>query len=276
MIYSPTELGWYGFYPDLAQLSSGQILIAATTWGGINYQTMYSLLDGTSFSQISGPTSLDNPSALTGDMYVSVTSDLFGHGVLTWMDEDYYSRRNLYYALVNNNGAVVTQPMIFQSTRAIGSRIETSYEGYGNTTNQSVLPTTQNVDLRIKSSAIAGGAQGGMATIPVTIGNYGSGEASTVVLTATLDGNLTLVGAVPTPTSVVGQVVTWNLEDMGFLGNGLITLQVSVPTTTVGALHPINWAINSTGPEALPADNSATTKVMESLQVFLPRISSPN
>ena len=276
LLYSPTELGWYGYRPDMVQLSTGQILIAATGWGGIQSLTMYSLLDETSFSQISGPTSLDNPNAMTGDEYVSVTSDLFGHGILTWMDYDYYARRNLYYALVDNNGAVLTQPMIFQTTKSADARIETSYEGYGNTTNQTVLPTTQNVDLRIKPVNLSGGPKGGIATIPITIGNYGSAEASTVVLTATLDNNLTFVGAVPVPTSVVGKVVTWNLDDMGFLGNGQVTLQVSMPATTIGTRYPINWSINSAGPEANPLDNAATTHVMESIQIFLPKVVSAN
>lgn len=54
--------------------------------------------------------------------------------VLTWMDYDYNYRRNLYYALANGKGQVLTEPMIFRSATLSpwGYYIESSYLGYGN------------------------------------------------------------------------------------------------------------------------------------------------
>jgi hypothetical protein len=58
---------------------------------------------------------------------------------------------------------------------------------------------------------------GGFAAIPVSIINQGSGLATSVVLTATIDSQQTYLDATPAPTSVIGKVITWNYADLGFL-----------------------------------------------------------
>jgi len=111
--------------PDAVQLSDGRIVVAWTSDSRIRF----AVLDR-SYNQIAGPITLDNPAAVTGDDYVSVTADASGRAILTWMDADSFYRRNLYYALVDGKGKVLTPPMIFRTSP---TSIQTSYEGYGNT-----------------------------------------------------------------------------------------------------------------------------------------------
>jgi hypothetical protein len=49
------------------------------------------------------------------------------------MDRERDYHRNLYYALVGGNGDILTPPMIFRASQATVPHIETSFEGYGNT-----------------------------------------------------------------------------------------------------------------------------------------------
>jgi hypothetical protein len=270
-VHAKTPLTLYAWGVDAVQLSNGRILIAGRQWGVDGPLMAYSMLDGTSFTEVASNVQLNNPfNMLKGDDYVSVTTDDAGHGILTWMDYDSNSRKNLYYALVDGNGSTLTEPMILRTSQAADPYIQTSYFGYGNTTNKLATPTSQDTDLRVNAPLLTGGQQGGMALIPVWVGNYGAAKATSVVLTATWDNNLTYVGADPAPTSVVGNTATWNLADLAYQGSGKITLTVSLPSTVIGTLYPITWYASSTGPEAYPADNTATTNVMESVQVYLP------
>lgn len=59
-----------------------------------------------------------NPAAVTGDDYISVAADDAGHAIFTWMDSNASYRRNLYYALADGNGNVLTDPMIFRVGQA--------------------------------------------------------------------------------------------------------------------------------------------------------------
>lgn len=118
--------GAWGWYPDAVQLSNGNIVIA---WSG---SICFVVLDS-AYNLIAGPTALSNPAAVTGDDYVSVAADSAGHAILTWTDSDWDYRRNLYYALVDGNGNMLTGPMIFRTSQATDPYIETSYKGYGNT-----------------------------------------------------------------------------------------------------------------------------------------------
>lgn len=253
--------GWYP-YPDAVQLSDGKTVIA---WSG---SVGFVVLDS-NYNVVAGPTILSNPAAVTGDDYVSVAADADGHAIITWTDSDWYYRFNLYYASVDSSGSVLTPPMIFRTSRLIGSRIETNYEGYGNTSYNLLTPTSDSVDGRI-TSPLAGGPPGGIATILASVGNYGRGIATSVVCTATLDSNLTYVSANPTPISTTGGVIVWNLPNLKFLGTGQILLRVQVPSALIGTRYPVTWTLTSAGPEANPADNFSVTQVMVAQQVFLP------
>ena len=97
------------------------------------------MLDDETFQVVSGPSPLTNPAATTGGDFASITQDSLGNLILTWMDFSANNRQHLYYALLDQEGNVLTSPMIFKSAQDIiegDPRIETGLTGYGNTTNR--------------------------------------------------------------------------------------------------------------------------------------------
>jgi len=258
------------------QLSGGRILVAWTRWGAANPEINFAVVDGTTYDVVAGPTSLGNPAAVTGDAYVSVAADGAGHAILTWMDADWNSRRNLYYALVDSNGNVLTPPMVFRTagpTTWGSPYIETSYEGYGNT-SYSWTPPSGVDGVAAFSAPLFGGPPGGNATVGIRAANHGTTTATGVVLTATLDSNLTYVGDTSgiAPT-VSGSDVVWSLPDLGFLEDFAFTLFVRLPSTAeYGTRYPITLTLTSAGTEAIPSDNTAIASVMAARQVFLPLV----
>jgi len=145
VVKGETATGGYGYCPDAVQLANGSVLLAWTYWGSDLYEINFAMLDGANYNVVAGPTALSNPAAVTGNDYVSVAADRAGRGILTWMDADWDYRRNLYYALVDGSGNALTDPMIFRTSQATDPRIETSFEGYGNTswTGDFTPPTSQ-------------------------------------------------------------------------------------------------------------------------------------
>jgi len=271
-----TPVGESGYGPDAVQLSDGNIVVAWSRWAVNKYVMQFVVLNGTTYNVTAGPITLNNPAALTGDYNVSVAADSAGHAILTWMDYDYAYRRNLYYALVDGNGTVLTPPMIFRTAGPSdwGSPyIETSYEGYGNTSYSWTPPS--GVDGAVAFSAsLFGGAPGGNVAVGVRYANHGATMAAGVVLTATLDSNLTYVrdtsGVVST---VSGNDVVWSLPDLGLLDSQDFVLYVQVPSAAAyGARYPITLTLTSVGPEANTADNTARAEVMAARQVFLPLV----
>lgn len=258
---------------DATQLSDGHIMLAGTSWGGANNpQIAYAIFDS-SYNLTTGPTYLDNPAAAAGDAYVSITADQDGRAILTWMDYDYSYRPNLYYALINGNGEVITQPMIFRTAKPYwgSSTIQTSFEGYGNTT-YSMTPTTLQVDTYISSHSTVGAPPGGTGIIPISFGNNGLSTATSVIITAILDINLSYIadtsGVIPT---FNGNTITWNLPaDMSFMGYGQFSVWVAVPNTPFGSIYPVTLQIESAGPESYPSDNIYDLNVMVAHQIFEP------
>lgn len=267
-VKSETAIGASGgVCSDAAQLSDGNIVVAWDT----GWNVRFAALDGTTYNRTYGPYSLYNPAAVTGSAYVSVAADGDGHAVLTWMDYDVDYRRNLYYALVDGGGNTLTDPMVFHTSQATPPYVESSYEGYGNTSYSMVSPTTSDVDTWVMSS-LAAAPPGGVAAVLGSAGNEGSTTATSVVLSATLDSELSYAGASPAPASAAGNTVTWNLSDLGFLGSGHVALYVNVPLAAINSRYPITWTIASAGPEADFSDNVSTGEVMIAGQVFLPLV----
>ncbi len=265
-VQTEMSAGDWGSRPDAVQLSNGNIVLA---WEG---SIDFVVIDGTTYSVIDGPNWLYNEASVTGDAYVSVTADEAGHAILTWMDYNWSYRRNLYYALVDGSGNVLTDPMIFRTSQATHPRIDSAYNGYGNTSYSLVSPTTGDVDAWVTSSLV-GAPPEGTATIPATLGNHGSTQATSVVLTATLDNNLNYNSASPAPASTGAYTAVWNLDDIDFLGSGRVVLQTDVPSSTIGTRYPVTWTLASAGPEADMSNNTTTTEVMLAHQIFLPLIS---
>ncbi len=129
---------------DAVQLSDGKIVAVWEAWGCFPGEWVsrvrYVLLDS-AYNRIGTPSCLGKAeAAITGDTAVSVTRGGNHLAVLTWMDRDYNSRRNLYYALVDANSVVVTPPTIYQTSKAASPYIFSSFTGYGNTTYSWIPP----------------------------------------------------------------------------------------------------------------------------------------
>jgi hypothetical protein len=77
---------------------------------------------------------------MSGNDFISVTADSVNHAILTWMDANSQGglQQNLYYALVDGTGSVLTSPMIYRHGQGSSPYIETSYNGQGNVPNQIV------------------------------------------------------------------------------------------------------------------------------------------
>ncbi|MCB0255628.1 MAG: hypothetical protein KDI55_18075, partial [Anaerolineae bacterium] len=205
------------YRPDAVELSDGRILVAWTgeqwTENAWRYEILFAVLDP-SFNRIAGPTSLSNPAALTGNDYISVAADSTGHAILSWMDYDYSSRRNLYYALVRSNGNVLTSPTIFKTSLSPQPNLFSSFEGDGNTSYHWTPPAGVDNQL-VLGQAIYSGALNGGALLDIQYRGRGGQTATGVTLTATLDPRLVYhsdtSGTTPT---VSGNTVTWALPDV--------------------------------------------------------------
>jgi len=257
---------------DAVQLSDGKILAVWEAWGCFPGEWVprirFALLD-TSYNRMGTPACLGKAeAAVTGDVGVSVAADDAGHAILTWMDSDYDYRRNLYYALVDGSGSVLTDPMIFRTAGPTdwARSIETSFEGYGNTSYSCV----DGMAAFSPSQFFA--PPGFNAALSVHCANHGARTASGVVLTATLDSDLTYVS----DTSGVGHTVSgndvvWSLPDLGLWDSQDFTVFVQVPSgAAYGTRYPLTLTLTSDGPEANPADNIDSAEVMAARQVFLP------
>ena len=265
---------------DAVQLSDGRILAVWQAWGCFPGEWVprirFALLD-TSYNRIGMPACLGKAeAAITGDTSVSLAADATGHAILTWTDWAWSVRRNLYYALVDGNGNVLTPPMIFRTAGMSpwGSQyIETSYEGCGNT-SYSWTPPSGVDGVAAFSASLFGGPPGGNAAVALHYANQGATVATNVVVTATLGGGLTYVsdssGVVP---SISGDDVVWGLPDLGFLDSRGFTLYAGVPSgADYGTRYPITLTLTSSGLEANPSDNTASAEVMAARQVLLPVI----
>lgn len=255
---------WYAS-TDVVQLPNGRIVVVWVK----DLQVRFAVLDS-NWNKVVWYTQLDNPIAPTGNCYVSVAADQANRAILTWMDYSWDNRRNLYYALVDSNGSVLTPPILFRTSQAY---IETSYEGYGNTSYSWTPPA--DVDLVASFPAtLFGGPPGGNAAVGIRTANHGTTLATNVILTATLASDLTYVsdtsGIAPT---ISGNDVVWNLPDLDFLDSFNFTLHAQVPSAAeYGARYPITLTLTAAGPEANFSDNTANAQVMAARQVFLPLI----
>jgi hypothetical protein len=272
----------YDYQSDAVQLANGNIL---ASWYG-NSRIHYTLLNS-SLNTLVTPLVLYNNAALVGENYVSVTTGPGNTGVLTWLDNNYDYRPNLYYALVDGAGTLVTAPVIIQSSEARVPQIESSFNGYGNAEYTWVPPTESDSTLDT-SQTIQGASPGGGAVIFAEFANYGESVASGLTLTATLDSHLTYTGddsgITPTITNsqmlnsetAVAETVTWMLPDMRLFDRDgfsiFVDLAVDAP---IGSSYPVTLTLMSTSDDADISNNEHIAMVWSSYQVYLPVVSKP-
>jgi len=166
--------------------------------------------------------------------------------------------RNLYYALVDGSGNVLTHQMIFRTAGPTGwgsLSIETSYESYGNTSYSWTPPAGVDGVAAFSTSLFPGPPGGDAAVKKVRYANHGATTASGVVLTAILDSDLTYVS----DTSGVGHTVSdndvvWSLPDLDLWDSQNFSLYVQVPSDAAGGTrYPLTLTLTSDGLEANPA-----------------------
>jgi len=134
--------GSAGSTPDGIQINNGVVLLAWNVPGLDELQ--YVALSGANFTNRYGPITIQNPKGRVAGV-VSVTRDEDGHGILTWSEAEQFEY--LSYALVDTNGDLLTQPMIFSVGLGDQPKIDTNTYGVGNAyyggSWQVYLPITQ-------------------------------------------------------------------------------------------------------------------------------------
>lgn len=260
---------------DAVQLSSGKIIAVWEAWGCFPGEWVprirFALLD-TSYNRIGIPACLGkSEAAISGDTSASVTRDSNNRAVLTWMDNDYNSRRNLYYALVEANGTVLTPPTIFRTSQAYSPYIFSSYLGNGNTTFTWTPPAGVDSALSVGQPSAFGLPGSPVTPIALKLAGRGGSAATSVRLIATLDPRLRYVsdtsGVLPT---VSGQTVTWNLPDLRLYDIRQFQLFLETTSAVLGDRLPVQLQLTSAEPDLTPANNQASVQVWVSTPVYLP------
>jgi hypothetical protein len=132
--------GSYDPLSDAVQLPNGNIAVASATNSGV----VLTVLDG-QYNTIAGPTyaSIPNASTLFG---LSATYDSFNHVIVTWIDGDFSPATNMYYAMADDTGTFLTEPMIFWSS---ADGIDTNNNGQGNAPQIDLPPTPTTLEVKI-------------------------------------------------------------------------------------------------------------------------------
>ncbi len=101
-----------GWPEDALLLPDGRVVVAWSAWTPEgNSVIRFAVLDD-EFNVSAGPTTLAHPAARGADYAVSLTTDLQGHVIFSWLD-GWWLRRHLYYALADSDGNLLTPPTIF-------------------------------------------------------------------------------------------------------------------------------------------------------------------
>lgn len=268
-----TVVDWGNY--DAVQLSDGKILAVWDAWGCFpgewTSRIRYVLLDS-AYNRIGTPKCLEkSEAATTGDAAVSVTQGPDRLAVLTWMDLGYNAQRNLYYALINANGVVVTPPVIFQTSSAIPPQIITSATGSGNTTFTWTPPNGVDSALSTAPATVVAPPGGAVTPLEVKLKGRGALPATSVRLVATLDPLLRYVsdtsGIAPT---VSGQTITWNLPDLRLFDIRQFQINLTATGGVLGNRLPVTLQLRSAESDLTPADNQTTVQVWISRPYYLP------
>lgn len=255
-----------GGYPDAVQLTSNRILVAWPFMDGVGY----ALLDN-NYNLYGQVQTMANPYTTDYNDAVSVTTDGAGRGIFTWSDlgssggGGIQRRPFIYYALVDPAGQVLTPPAILRDDR---DSLDSSLIGYG------VAPYAGSAaDVYVQAPSMIGVLPGESTMIAMRVGNQGGGAASQVQLTASLGAGLTYLDATPAPTSINGQVLTWDLPDLPGAAVQSILLQVRLPDgAALGTLYPVGLSLSCAEDESVVGNNIQTIQVMASKLIFLPLV----
>ena len=204
--------------PDAVRLPNGKVALAWSSPAGPygSPGIKMAVLDS-SYNLLYGPTRAYNPWNLSNAMgeCVSVTTDASNRVIMTWMGPENW----LLYALGNDTGTFVTNPMIYKTS---GNSVEIGCRGQGNAPYEAVTNSTPpTVTSIVRASANPTSAASVNFTVmfsePVT------GVAATDFA---LNATGTVSGATVQNVSGSG-----NLYTVTVAGTGYGTLRLDVPVT---------------------------------------------
>ncbi len=113
------------------------------------------------------------------------------------------------------------------------------------------------------AASTGGYVPNGYAIYTLTYGNSGSGTATGVVLTDTLPADLTFVSAIPSPSVVAGQTLTWNIGTLLPGQQGIIRILVRIRSTVPVCVNQIVDNLGRiTATNAAPAQDNAQFLVL--------------
>ncbi len=254
---------------DSLLLSNGNIFIASNN---STTEFVFYTMDGNTFEPSSDPQvlNIDLPNNWN---WISATQDQANHIILTWQDGSNYEHKNLFYALLDEQGNILTPPSAFKHVTHPYGDLQTNHIGNGNAPYPQET-SGSGVDLILSGHSTLETISGITASIPVQFSNKGLDTGTGITLTATLASGLTYVsdnsGITP---SVSGNTVTWNIPDLDFLGQGKIELKVKVPVSTNGAAYPVAFQITSSQADLQIEDNTTSAILqINQKQVFLPAV----
>ncbi len=147
--------------------------------------------------------------------------------------------------------------------------VELTYEDSGGTPQPPVSDICSTVIVNpymvISKTGPATANPGESITYTISYTNIGTDIAYNVVVTDTLPFGVIYVSAVPAPTSVVGQVLTWNIGTVAAGASGMIQIQVTVQINVPIGLLVMNYVeltYDDSGGEPQPAVNATCTTII--------------
>lgn len=138
--------------------------------------------------------------------------------------------------------------------------ISTTTPGDSSGDNTSSTQTTvRDPNVHVQKGGPASATVGDRFTYTLVYGNNGAAPATTTTIVDTLPAGLSFLSANPTPSSVNGQILTWNAGTLAAGQTGSITLQVQSSATLPNGTVVNNTATISTpAPGDNPNDNTST------------------
>ncbi len=258
---------------DVVELSTGEIVAAWGAYGCPGYEwserIRYAVFRANNYNRVGQPSCLPpTVTAENDDGGVSLVADNQGHAILTWTDREANKRNRLYYALVNANGNLATEPMIFYQNDATEGLLSTGLYGYASASRIFLdAAVAINPQLRQGDSD---------DPIPFVIGyrNNGAVTGTGVVLTVTLAPSLTYQASTASnPPAVDGQQLVWTLDDLGSWNRGFFDISVSIsPTAKLRHTYEILATIAVDGQEATLSNNNALAGVVFGRSLFIPAV----
>ncbi|HUS94950.1 MAG TPA: hypothetical protein VMZ24_07240 [Patescibacteria group bacterium] len=278
VIHGPANLSqnekatdWWNF--DAIELSNGSIMVVWQAWDCIEGEhagrIRFAVL-GSNYQRIRQPRCMEVDGVATGgDRGVSVTADTYGNGIITWTDQDLSNRRNLYYALVNRRGRIVTEPLAFYHSDALDGPISLNIQGYASTSRAFIDGVAYFSDpLYIVQ-------KGERVRLIINYDNMGTLASGAMTLTVDLDGNLVYVSdTAPVDPIIDGNMISWNFSNMEpFTETNQFDLYSTLPVTaTIGATYPITLSVDLQLVESDSDNNHDLARVVVGQSLFLPLI----